>query len=810
MKKTKRILSASIAAAMLVGTGSLIPMTANAEAVDWDNISEWADEWLPTSFIGALNFHNFEGAVQVKDDTICIVKHVPTAYKMKADITAIFKDETQRADADYESHIYRYDFDVPEAPDKRDSLSYSYYRQEMEDYESTGLVKDGKAAYHYEVLVICNNTADGFNVNVKLADEKTGEKASDEVTYTFAREDGELKETDMYSWLPDSHKEMEKYIDRYGEVSYKDGMLVYCTGVNRSDKKIDAFQSGEGKLKLIAENVVERDDMALLDGVYPYMMKVFKGEAEGDVDVEFGQQGDKASASVDKDMNVKDRTIGRPEWIPWDYETAVEFMKKNGPTFVKDGVICLVRKVNSSSADHISYAFEGSAAEKIDDYRLLHKFVKNPSGYLSNYDISAYNIPEDTELTVKFLDGTEKNSPVSKEYSFKKDSEGNAIQTDKYGWYPDSDGEFEEFRDKHGDFAILNGMVIYCDNLYSKSARFWTKQCGTGEFTEEKEEYFTSTGSSGNTTHYIKRFVPKTPGVVEIRMEKTNTTGYINPQTKSSAKTAYFRIDEKLNITPATKEDMKTDIKGDCNCDGVLGISDAVALQKWLHGDSRYSDVSEYGDADANRDDVIDVFDLIELRKAIINKLSEPPKPVMVTVSENFTMGASYFVTIYDQYGSEYNLIMREEKADMKKYREKNVIIDFDGDKWYERMQDIIEKAAVTEEIPEDKSGGSEYFEGYYSKKHAIPDRMSEEINKFIKKTKSLSGSEMTSVKKTSGNGETTVYLINTDADVKPVYAAIAESGDSVGWIDNKDVKDFVKMMKRYCVFGDTVIEVLS
>ena len=29
-------------------------------------------------------------------------------------------------------------------------------------------VKDGKAAYHYEVLVICNNTADGFNVNVKL------------------------------------------------------------------------------------------------------------------------------------------------------------------------------------------------------------------------------------------------------------------------------------------------------------------------------------------------------------------------------------------------------------------------------------------------------------------------------------------------------------------------------------------------------------------------------------------------------------------------------------------------------------------
>ena len=68
----------------------------------------------------------------------------------------------------------------------------------------------------------------------------------------------------------------------------------------------------------------------------------------------------------------------------------------------------------------------------------------------------------------------------------------------------------------------------------------------------------------------------------------------------------------------------------------------------------------------------------------------------------------------------------------------------------------------------------------------------------------------MTSVKKTSGNGETTVYLINTDADVKPVYAAIAESGDSVGWIDNKDVKDFVKMMKRYCVFGDTVIEVLS
>ena len=65
----------------------------------------------------------------------------------------------------------------------------------------------------------------------------------------------------------------------------------------------------------------------------------------------------------------------------------------------------------------------------------------------------------------------------------------------------------------------------------------------------------------------------------------------------------------------------KSEIKGDINSDGKFDISDAVLLQKWLLGMSNI-ELTNWKAADLCKDDRLDVFDMIEMRKLIINSQS--------------------------------------------------------------------------------------------------------------------------------------------------------------------------------------------
>ena len=67
----------------------------------------------------------------------------------------------------------------------------------------------------------------------------------------------------------------------------------------------------------------------------------------------------------------------------------------------------------------------------------------------------------------------------------------------------------------------------------------------------------------------------------------------------------------------------KTHLKGDVNGDNVFSISDVVMLQQWLIG-TRYIWVADLNAADLNSDGRIDIFDLCEMRKAVLQTLRSP------------------------------------------------------------------------------------------------------------------------------------------------------------------------------------------
>ncbi len=62
------------------------------------------------------------------------------------------------------------------------------------------------------------------------------------------------------------------------------------------------------------------------------------------------------------------------------------------------------------------------------------------------------------------------------------------------------------------------------------------------------------------------------------------------------------------------------EIKGDANKDGKITIADAVMLQKWLLGTG---ELTCWTNVDLYKDNIIDVFDMIEMKKILIDLNSQ-------------------------------------------------------------------------------------------------------------------------------------------------------------------------------------------
>ena len=79
---------------------------------------------------------------------------------------------------------------------------------------------------------------------------------------------------------------------------------------------------------------------------------------------------------------------------------------------------------------------------------------------------------------------------------------------------------------------------------------------------------------------------------------------------------------EAMNISSASAEDYMVEnaqvltLFGDVNFDGNVGISDAVQLNRYLLG--RINELGNIRNADLVADGVIDVFDLVYLRKQLV------------------------------------------------------------------------------------------------------------------------------------------------------------------------------------------------
>jgi hypothetical protein len=145
-------------------------------------------------------------------------------------------------------------------------------------------------------------------------------------------------------------------------------------------------------------------------------------------------------------------------------------------------------------------------------------------------------------------------------------------------------------------------------------------------------------------------------------------------------------------------------------------------------------------------------------------------------------------VTIVDQYGRTYGFEYENTKTSWEEVQKG--IVSMYGNDWYDRLIEIM--------VNDKGTAGS------------ISDKAMTEINKMSEKAEKYSKTRMYSVGYMCDAGSTSLYLVNKDADGNPVNAVLAEYGDSVGWIDDPEVKEFVKTLASYDIFGQNVINVLE
>lgn len=797
MKITNKTLSAALALTMAVGTCSLFP--AHAEPMNWD----MRPDWTPHDFDSAMDFINTYGETHADDGMICIVRHVPKNKHMTFSVEA-------DSGADYELRTESYEFEMPtEAPDKSDYEAYSRYEKLKSYIDFNGYTDNSFVGYHYEVLMIDEKTEGKLDIRVNVLDKDKEFTEDGASCYTF---DG-IRETDILGWLPDSYPEYTQYIKDNGNLSLHDGKLVYCHDVNYSTgAKLNVEQTGSGELKCSYDSFTYDDMIMLVAGNTSHLVRVYEGGKEGDVDISFDanipwapEEGRQpvlsASVRVDSDMKLSEKSNAVPDFIPQDKASLLDFLNQHGKTWVQDGIIICTRQILANYEESYTYSYEGSAAKNIKDCIIYNdKIAVNDDVPDLKYEVTAYKIPENSDIVINYDYGRFDSINTYNSFSFSKDSSGYITQKDIYSWLPDCEDEFNAYYAKHGAFSIQDGYIMYCTNIPSSSGySLFFHQNGTGEVIMDRDEYSAlaeDTYRDGGTMHVVKLYKPVREGVIRLDLFQARIDLDVLPE--EGVDTACFRIDKDMNITPAEESELKTTVKGDCNCDGVVGLSDAVALQNWLLGKGS---VSENGAPDINGDGVVDVFDLIALKKKVINALSEPPKPVFMNLSQNFAWSPYQYVNVYDQYGTQYTYAFHS--ANSEGYEQvKDSLVRLYEDNWYEQIQNIMDTAV--EETTDDVKDKS-----YYCIKNnfAVPDRVIADITAFAKNTEKYSNKEMFTVPVGYDMGGTTSYIIGETGKGKPVYAALCCVGDSAGYIKEQEVKDFVKMLVNNNMASKMVFE---
>lgn len=161
-----------------------------------------------------------------------------------------------------------------------------------------------------------------------------------------------------------------------------------------------------------------------------------------------------------------------PDWIPYDYDTALNFRNTYGATLIKDGLVCIVFREQYEKVPEDEP--QGVLRYEVRTTKDMMKELKHTvygsedSGYC--YEVVVYFAPqEEGKFEVALVDTWIKSTDLDlgynhavAYYSFLIGKDKSITETDIYSWLPDSITEYDEYVSKNGKVSSKDEFVVFC------------------------------------------------------------------------------------------------------------------------------------------------------------------------------------------------------------------------------------------------------------------------------------------------------------------------------------------------------------
>ena len=179
-----------------------------------------------------------------------------------------------------------------------------------------------------------------------------------------------------------------------------------------------------------------------------------------------------------------DAVAALPDWIPDDFDSAVEFRNTYGATHIDNGLICIVcpdRARKGASED--TYGFELRATEGMGQ-ELKHGIYTYE--YTETcFDVFVYQPLKQGDIVLTVADphvqvkpseketGDNWEPPAIAEYTFTLDKSLNITETDIFSWLPDSKTEYNEYTKLNGEVSVKDNYLVFCTMAVAQLGDKW-------------------------------------------------------------------------------------------------------------------------------------------------------------------------------------------------------------------------------------------------------------------------------------------------------------------------------------------------
>lgn len=282
----KRYLAGSLAAVMLL-SGMQIPASAEPFPDDF------LPEWVPADFYEAVKFENQYGNTLCKDGYVCFVQRERTnddSFYYTTDISGSLLDEY------WGGAINRtYTFEMPQMPETDDDESWRAFDQLCYDIGLPSFMVENGAnidpyfVYKVTVYDMLADTALDITWNYMKEGRDTPIHSH---TYAFEADgSGNVTETDIFGWLPDSITEFKAFTAANDAVSLHEGYLVYADDVSYDGGfDVTVTQEGAAQLSELLDYDINRVEIIPDVGGQGHNVRVYEAGNAGKVKITFTQE----------------------------------------------------------------------------------------------------------------------------------------------------------------------------------------------------------------------------------------------------------------------------------------------------------------------------------------------------------------------------------------------------------------------------------------------------------------------------------------------------------------------------------------